>query len=36
VAGGAKATPTVFEDPGKAAGLQTPARLCREPGGGAP
>ena len=25
-------TPAVFEDPGEAAGLQIPARLCREPG----
>ena len=33
---GALATQAVFEDPGEAAGLQTPARLCREPGGGAP
>ncbi len=35
-AGVNEVTPAVFEDPGEAAGLQTPARLCREPGGGAP
>jgi hypothetical protein len=26
----------VFPDQGEAAGLEIPARLCREPGGGAP
>ena len=36
MSGRAIATPTVFPDQGEAAGLEIPARLCREPGGGAP
>ena len=36
MSGGAIATPTVFPDQGVAAGLEIPARLRREPGGGAP
>ena len=35
-AGVNEVTPAVFPDQGVAAGLETPARLSREPGGGAP
>jgi hypothetical protein len=35
-AGVNEVTPAVFPDQGEAAGLEIPARLCREPGGGAP